>query len=61
MNSLNITYNSYVLTRISMTKYINVNNKTSFIYVSSWNYHQICNAVKLDDVTANEIIKTRRF
>ena len=47
MNSLNI---------INMKKYINVNNKTSFIYDISGNYHKVCN-----DLTDNEIIKTRIF
>ena len=36
MNSLNIMH---------MTKYIDINNKTSFIYVISRNYYQVCNAV----------------
>jgi len=36
MNNLNI---------VNMTKYITVNNKTSFIYAISQNYHQVCNAV----------------
>jgi len=35
MNSLNV---------INITKYINVNNKTSFVYVTSPNYHQVCKA-----------------
>jgi len=46
---------------INMTKYINVNNKTSFIQVISRNYHQVCNAVYLDNLTDNEIFKTGRF
>ena len=36
MNSPNI---------INATKYINVNNKMSFIYVITLNYHQVYNAV----------------
>jgi len=48
-NSLNV---------LNVTKYINVNNKTLFIYV---NYHEVCNAVSLDDLTDNKIIKTRSF
>jgi len=30
---------------ICMTKYINVNYKTWFMYAISRNYHQVCNAV----------------
>jgi len=36
MNSRNIK---------NTTKYINVNNETSFIYIFLQNYHQVCNAV----------------
>jgi len=52
MNCLNV---------INMTKYINVNNETSFIYVISHNYHQVCNTLKVDDLTDNETNKTRHF
>ena len=35
---------------VNITKYINVNIKTSLIHIISWNHHQVCNALSKLDV-----------
>jgi len=52
MNTLNI---------VNITKYINVNIKTSFMYVILRNHQQVCNAMQVDNLTDNYIILIRCF